>query len=222
MNKDNYSEQLEYLLKNKDADKLNADENQLVIRVLGSIEAFIRLRSIAARSQVVLSNERITPSESVLQHILANTQMRAIPLPKRQSWFLTPLPIYKVAATAILTMGLTWWWAQSRMALPSEPIIITLVDTVYQEVVRVDTFRMDPAPMLKRTVVHPQEERPLMARKTLTHTTRTNAPDFRFSMDEFPAISSNRTGKIYRDYPEIQALDSMQSIDLFFAADRVL
>ncbi len=221
MNKDLYSDQFEQLIKYKDVHLLTPAEQELVIRELGSLDEYARLRSIAAKSQEVFSQTILTPSSAVLGNILSRVEAETKPAETMKPVYQLPLPLYQAAAAVVLAIGLTWWWTQSQLTLKPDPIVITLVDTVYQEVVRVDTIRMDapsvPASYAQSTKLHKQAH----VIPTQLASNKRPSPDYRFSRGDFPIASAHRSGQSLQEQTFTFALDSMPGMEHVFAADKV-
>ncbi len=221
MNPNPLSDQLEQLLKDKDVHALTQDEQQLVIQELGSLEAYTRLRTVVARSQDVFIRESIAPSSAVLGHIMARVDKEQTRLPKKKNIYQLPVPLYQTAATVLLAIGLTWWWASSKTAYSQDPVVITLVDTVYQDIVRVDTIRME-TPSAPSSFV--QSTRPRKKDRVQTTTLASHEippPDYRFSRGDYPIASARRAGQSQREQAIPISLDSMPGMDRLFAADQV-
>ncbi|MCF8239129.1 MAG: hypothetical protein K9I85_13290 [Saprospiraceae bacterium] len=221
MNTNPISDQIEQLLKDKDVSALTKDEQQRVIRELGSLDAYARLRTIASRSQEVFSREAIVPSGAVLGNILARAEKAHRPQREKKVFYQLPIPLYQAAATVLLAIGLTWWWTSSRLTFSQDPVVITLVDTVYQEVVRVDTIRMEAptVPALYTKSNKPRKE--VSTKPTLLASNENRSPDYRFSRGDYPITSAHRSGQSLREQPLIFALDSMPGMEHVFAADKV-
>lgn len=221
MNEDHYSDQLEQLIKDKDVNALTPAEQKLVIRELGSLDEYARLRSIAAKSQEVFGQNILTPSSAVLGNILSRVEAETKPAETMKPIYLLPLPLYQAAAAVVLAIGLTWWWTQSRLTIKSDPIVITLVDTVYQEVVRVDTIQVaSPSTLIHDGVTDKSPGRSI-AKSAHVTTAVKSSPDYRFSRGDFPIASAHRSGQSLQEQTFTFALDSMPGMEHVFAADKV-
>lgn len=221
MNKDHYSDQLEQLIKDKDVNALTPAEQELVIRELGSLETYTRLRTIASRSQDAFAQEAIAPSGAVLGNILTRVTP-PLPAPTtRTSWHMRSIPLYQVAAAMTLCVLSMRWWTSSRQTAFQDPVIITLVDTVIQEVVRVDTILMDAPSAPSSSVKSTKPRKQAHVVQTQIASNETRSPDYRFSRGDYPIGSAHRSGQSLREQSFTFALDSMPEMEHVFAVDKV-
>ncbi len=221
MNTNPLSDQIEQLLKDKDVQALTPTEQQIVIRELGSLEAYARLRTIATRSQEVFSRESIVPSSAVLGSILTRVASHSAAPTTKTSWFMRPLPLYQVAAAMALCLLSMWWWTSSRMNPLQDPVVITLVDTVVQEIVRVDTILLETSTAPASYVQSIQPHKKARVKPTQLATNTISTKDYRFSRGDYPIASAPRSGPSLKDQATHFVLDSMPGMEHLFAADKV-
>lgn len=221
MNPAHLPDQIEQWLHDKDAESLTRDEQELVIQALGSLDAYRRLRLVASRSQEALNAGRISPAGSTLGTILSRVaaQEQDHPHPRIRM----AIPLYQAAASVVLAIALTWWWATSRPGAQPEPVVITLVDTVYQEVVRVDTVQVvakEQTPGYGS--VAGKIGRTTSPRSTPHQPVRRDEPDYRFPRMDVSFVIAHRQGRPGKPLIDKPITDSLSTMDQLFVTDRTL
>lgn len=143
-----YDEYLEELLLQKSFAELNAEERQRVLQGLGGEPEYESARRFRLRTRAILAAEALPADPGGWAAVQERVARKTV-----------QIPLWQAAAAVLLAIVLTWWgraWWTTDGVQEGEMVLAEVKrDTIWKEVVRVDTLRWGPESEPLADVVEP-------------------------------------------------------------------